>query len=102
MWPGAHRDAAQQAPGPRRDRIYLPVVAAAQPQHAPVRRYAAHVRRAAAAQAPLRDRAAGTEREDRDRALVAVGHVEVAGVAARIQAVGAAARRLEPDLPHRA
>jgi hypothetical protein len=95
-------DAPQQPTGPRRDGVDDSVVATAEPQHPPVGRHAAHVRRAAARNAPLRDRTASAEGQHGDRALVAVGHVEHAGVAARVQAVRSATRRLQAHLARRA
>src|SRR3954452_3652517 len=83
-------DAVQQPSGPRRDRIYDAVVAPRAPQAPPVGRRAAHVGRAAAGDTPRADRAAGPERDDADRAGVAVGDIQPAGVAARIEPVGAA------------
>src|SRR5690242_13131419 len=95
--PLADMDAVQQLPGARADGVDLGVVAAAQPEHLAVGRHAAHVRRAAAGDVPLGDRPACAEGDHRDRALAAVGDEQALGVAARVQAMRAAAGRLHSD-----
>ena len=77
------------------DRVDLAVVSAREPEHAPVGRDAAHVRRAAARDPPGAHRAAGAKRDQGDGAGSTVGDVEVPGVAARVQPMGAAAGALE-------
>src|SRR3954470_18986955 len=63
MGPGANPDPGDQPPSPRADPVHLEVVAAGQPQNATVGGYAAHVRTAAARQAPLPDRVSRPERD---------------------------------------
>src|SRR4051794_28758088 len=72
MRPGADPDALDQPAAAGRDRIDDAVVAAAQPQDLAVGRDAAHVRRAATADAPFADGVARLEGDQRDRALAAV------------------------------
>src|SRR5581483_7951303 len=87
----ADRDAGEQAAVSGRDRVDDAVVATGEPEHPPVGRDVAHVGTAAAGDVPAGDEAVGLEADQRDRARASVAHVEVAGVAARVEAVRAGA-----------
>src|SRR3954454_16147742 len=69
-------NALDQLPVARADRVDLARVAACQPQDLAVRRHPAHVRRAAAWDAPLAHLPALLERDQRYRRVAAVRDVE--------------------------
>src|SRR5829696_3104141 len=92
----ADRDRVRVLPPTGVEDVDLAVVAAAQPQLPAVRRDPAHVGAPAAGDAPLVELAARGEVEHRDRALAPVRGVQVARVAARVEAVRALAGGNEP------
>src|SRR5580704_8394602 len=72
------------------------VVAPGHPEHLPVGRQVAHIRATPAGDPPSGDDLPGCEADQSDRAVAPVGHVQVAGVAARVQAVRVRAGGDEP------
>ena len=78
------RDLGQQMAGNRGDSVNDVVVAPGYPEHLAVRGQPAHVRAAPARNPPGSGDLLGREVDDGDRAVAAVGHIQVAGVAARV------------------
>ena len=97
MRPTADRDLREQAAVRRRDRVDDAAVAPRQPQHLAVCGDAAHVRAAAAGDAPLGHDLARAEADHADRSLAAVRRVEVPRVAARVEPVHPGAGGQEVD-----
>ncbi len=96
--PGADRDPREQPAGARVDRVDLARVAAREPEHAAVRRDAAHVG-SAVRDAPRAHHAMAAEADHAHGSGVAVRGVQVAPVTARVEAVCARAGAEEADHP---
>src|SRR3954463_10474365 len=104
LWPDADAvraradgDLREQPPAPCIDGVDDVVPPARQPENRAVGRHVPHVGAAAAGDAPGLHDAARSEADDRDASLAAVRHVEEARVAARVEAVRAAAGRDEAE-----